>query len=53
MNLCAGGLGEALRPPVGGLGGNPPIWVFPKQQSLLLKPVTLHLGMLYLAFNID
>jgi hypothetical protein len=24
LNPCAGGLGEALRPPVGGLGGNVP-----------------------------
>jgi hypothetical protein len=28
INFCAGGLGEALRPPVGGLGGSPPSRVF-------------------------
>ncbi|MBW4545566.1 MAG: hypothetical protein KME25_14130 [Symplocastrum torsivum CPER-KK1] len=28
INPCAGGLGEALRPPMGGLGGSPPSRVF-------------------------
>ena len=28
INPCAGGLGEALRPPIGGFGESPPIMVF-------------------------
>ncbi len=44
MNPCAGGLGEALRPPVGGLGGNPSIWVFLRNNQFFLKSVPYSLG---------
>jgi len=40
---CAGGLGEALRPPMGGLGGTPPSMVFRKNDYFSLKSVTFDL----------
>jgi hypothetical protein len=41
---CAGGLGEALIPRVGGLGGRPPSWVFLKNNYLPLKSVPFELS---------
>ena len=44
INPYGGGLGEAFRPPVGGLGGSPPIRVFPKNDNFSLKSVTFFLS---------
>jgi hypothetical protein len=47
LNPCAGGLGEALRPPVGGLGGNVPQSGFFQEPLLSLKLVPFGLGQSY------
>jgi len=41
-------LGEARRPPMGGLGGIPPIFVFPKNNYFSLNSVPFYLGLMLL-----